>query len=172
LRLKPVRLPDYPYQAVTGMIAVEAAVAFEDLVTGGHLDSLVNEGPRAWKSTLPAARLTPAVQYLKAQQIRALMQSEAARLMQDVDVWVAPGVGPASPVDAPPSPPASDRPRPKTLAFTNLTGQPTVCVPGGFVDGLPVGLQFVGRCFDEASPLRLALAYQETTGWDSLHPKI
>jgi Asp-tRNA(Asn)/Glu-tRNA(Gln) amidotransferase A subunit family amidase len=176
VQLQPVELPDYPYAAVYEAIrGSEAAVSFEDLIVGGHLGTLVNEGPRAWKNIFPVARLTPAVTYLKAQQIRALMQKDALGLMEKLDVWVAPAEGPATPVDAgaaasrPAPPPGNAR---RTSPFTNCTGQPAVCLPAGFVDGLPVGIQFVGRSFGETAPLRLALAYQQATDWHRRRPPL
>ena len=49
---------------------------------------------------------------------------------------------------------------------------PGRCVPAGFVGGLPVGIQFVGRSFNEGTPCRLALAYQGATGWQQRHPNL
>ncbi|HEV7499747.1 MAG TPA: amidase family protein, partial [Vicinamibacteria bacterium] len=45
----------------------------------------------------------------------------------------------------------------------NLAGIPGLSVPSGFVDGLPVGLQLLGRPFDEATLLRAGHAYQQRT---------
>jgi Asp-tRNA(Asn)/Glu-tRNA(Gln) amidotransferase A subunit family amidase len=178
--LKPIQLPDYPYNSVFEIVrGAEAAVFFEDLITDDHLATLSDNAARAWKNLLPVARVIPAVQYLKGQQVRALMQADAVRLMETVDVWVAPAGGPAGPAEgapaaspAPARPAGPARPAPRTSNFTNLTGLPVVCVPAGFVEGLPVGIQFVGRSFDEASILTLAQAYQRATGWHTRHPKL
>jgi aspartyl-tRNA(Asn)/glutamyl-tRNA(Gln) amidotransferase subunit A len=52
----------------------------------------------------------------------------------------------------------------------NLTGLPALSVPCGFAGGLPVGLQLVGRPFDEAMILRAGHAYQEATRWHEQRP--
>ena len=52
----------------------------------------------------------------------------------------------------------------------NLTGLPALSVPCGFADGLPVGLQLVGKPFDEATILRVGEAYQQVTRWHEQHP--
>jgi aspartyl-tRNA(Asn)/glutamyl-tRNA(Gln) amidotransferase subunit A len=55
----------------------------------------------------------------------------------------------------------------------NLTGSPAVTVPCGFSrDGLPIGLQLVGRPFDEARLLNLAHAYEHSTPWKDHHPAL
>jgi aspartyl-tRNA(Asn)/glutamyl-tRNA(Gln) amidotransferase subunit A len=59
-----------------------------------------------------------------------------------------------------------------TLPF-NLTGQPAVSVPCGFTrGGLPIGLQLVGRPFDEATLFRAGAAYEAATDWHSRKPPI
>jgi len=52
----------------------------------------------------------------------------------------------------------------------NLAGIPGLSLPCGFVEGLPVGLQLLGRALDEATLLRVADAYQRRTPWHEQHP--
>lgn len=55
----------------------------------------------------------------------------------------------------------------------NLTGQPTITLPGGFAkNGLPVALQLVGRPFDESLLLQIGHAVQQRTDWHTRHPEI
>lgn len=61
-------------------------------------------------------------------------------------------------------------------AFTapfDVTGVPAISVPCGFTrDGLPVGLQIVGRAWDEARILQVAHRYQRVTSWHTQHPPL
>ncbi len=53
----------------------------------------------------------------------------------------------------------------------NLTGLPAISIPCGFTKfGLPVGLQLIGRAFDEATLLRLAFLYEQSQPWSKRHP--
>ena len=54
----------------------------------------------------------------------------------------------------------------------NLAGIPGLSLPCGFVNGLPVGLQLLGRALDEATLLRVADAYQRRTAWHQQHPAL
>ncbi len=57
--------------------------------------------------------------------------------------------------------------------FCNYFGLPAVSVPCGFdKNGLPLGLQIVGRHLDEAEVLALASRYQKATGWHLRHPLV
>ena len=61
---------------------------------------------------------------------------------------------------------------PFTFPF-NLTGQPALTVPAGFTaSGLPVGLQIVGRRYDEATVLRAGAAFEEAQPWAHLRPPL
>jgi aspartyl-tRNA(Asn)/glutamyl-tRNA(Gln) amidotransferase subunit A len=54
----------------------------------------------------------------------------------------------------------------------NIAGLPAVSIPAGFVDGLPVGLQIIGRPFAEETILRVAYAYEQASGWWKKTPAI
>ncbi len=62
------------------------------------------------------------------------------------------------------------------MAFTypfNLTGQPAASVPCGWTDdGLPIGLQIVGRRFDDVTVLRAAAAFEQASPWSNRRPPL
>lgn len=61
----------------------------------------------------------------------------------------------------------------KHVAPFNLTGQPVVSVPCGLADdGMPVGLQFVGKPYRDGEALRMAAAFEAATTWHELRPPI
>lgn len=63
--------------------------------------------------------------------------------------------------------------RPTYMRPFNLTGQPALSVCNGFDNaGLPLSLQIVGRCFDEAMVLRIGHAYERTTPWRGRRPQL
>jgi aspartyl-tRNA(Asn)/glutamyl-tRNA(Gln) amidotransferase subunit A len=73
----------------------------------------------------------------------------------------------------------ADRPAGSRLAWVaftypfNLTGQPAATAPCGFTrDGLPIGLQIVGRRLEDATVLRAAAAYETTVPWAARQPPL
>jgi aspartyl-tRNA(Asn)/glutamyl-tRNA(Gln) amidotransferase subunit A len=117
------------------------------------------------------------VDYVNGQRARTLMRDEVDALLSKLDVLLAP----TTPIAA--TPPGADEVeidgekqpvRPALIRFTrpfNATGHPAMSVPCGFTsDGLPIGLQIVGRPFDESTVLRVADAYQRVTDWQTRRP--
>ena len=109
--------------------------------------------------------------YVKAQKVRTLIKQDFDRAWESVDVIVAP----TSPTAAFPLNARTTDPYQMYLAdvFTipaNMAGIPGVSVPCGFSDGLPVGLQFLGKPFDEATTLKVAHAYEQAEPWHTMHP--
>jgi aspartyl-tRNA(Asn)/glutamyl-tRNA(Gln) amidotransferase subunit A len=119
------------------------------------------------------------VDYVRAQRIRALIQREVQEVMAGVDVLV-------SPTNAIPAPRIDEsmitvRGRevwvmslmPSLTIPHNLTGNPALTVPCGVAsNGLPLGLQIVGRPFEETTVLRTGHAYERATEWHRRHPPI
>jgi amidase len=61
----------------------------------------------------------------------------------------------------------------RSCYLITVTGLPAISVPGGFTpDGLPVGLQLVGRPRDERGVLQLAYAFEQATGFGKRRPQI
>ena len=112
--------------------------------------------------------------YLKAQQVRTLIKSDYDTAFNEVDSILMP----TSPTPAFPLKKRAHDPLEMYLAdvFTvsaNLAGLPAISVPCGFTtDRLPIGLQCIGRPFDEESLLRLAHGYEQATTWWTETPPI
>jgi aspartyl-tRNA(Asn)/glutamyl-tRNA(Gln) amidotransferase subunit A len=111
--------------------------------------------------------------YLKAQKVRTLIKGDFDRAFADVDVVVAP----TSPTVAFKIGEKVDDPLQMYLSdiFTlsvNLAGICGISIPCGFADGLPVGLQIMGKPFAEETILRVAYAYEQATGWHRRRPAL
>ena len=109
--------------------------------------------------------------YLKAQRVRQLIAADFRRAFEEVDVIA----GPTSPTPAFELGAKVDDPVTMYLndIYTigvNLAGLPGLSAPCGFVAGLPVGLQIIGRAFDEGRILNVAHRYQQETDWHSKAP--
>ncbi|HOG46915.1 MAG TPA: amidase family protein, partial [Anaerolineae bacterium] len=111
--------------------------------------------------------------YLKAQKVRTLIRQDFERALARVDVLVAP----TSPTVAFPIGAKSQDPLQMYLSDVltlslNLAGLCGISVPCGFSQGLPVGMQILGRAFDEATILRVAHAYEQATPWHTYRPAL
>jgi Asp-tRNA(Asn)/Glu-tRNA(Gln) amidotransferase A subunit family amidase len=152
--LQPIELPKFSTGALRIILVAEAATAFDDITRSGAVNQLSGQEPSDWPNTFRSSRFIPAVEYIRAQRARTLLMREMDELMSKWDVFVSPAPGSAS------------------LLVTNLTGHPAVCVPCGFLKGLPQSIMFTGRLYGEGDPLRVAMAYERATKWHTMHPKM
>ena len=152
-KLEPMSLPEFPANALGFILSAEAAAAFDDLTRSKEVDLLTEQGAGAWPNTFRTSRFIPAVEYIRAQRARTLLNRQMDALMSSYDIFLTP-TGSAS------------------LGITNLTGHPAACLKAGFVDGLPLALMITGRLYDEATVLRVALAYERATKWHTMNPTL
>jgi len=105
--------------------------------------------------------------YVKAQKVRTLIMNDFIRAFADVDVMLTP----VAPTPAFKIGEKINDPLQMYLSdiFTipvNLAGTCAISIPAGFsTDGLPIGLQLIGKPFGEASILRAAYAFEQATEW-------
>ena len=109
--------------------------------------------------------------YKKAMQVRRLISEDFERAFADVDLIA----GPTTPTTAFARGAKTDDPVAMYLndlytVSANLCGLPAMSVPCGLADGLPVGLQLIGRAFDEARLLGVAHRYQRDSDWHERPP--
>jgi aspartyl-tRNA(Asn)/glutamyl-tRNA(Gln) amidotransferase subunit A len=115
--------------------------------------------------------------YVRAQQVRGLVRADVDGVLARHDLLLAP----ATPITAPAvderQTTLGDGPsdvRSALIRFTrpfNVSGHPACAVPCGFTaGGLPIGLQLVGRPFDEATVLRAADGFQRLTDFHARRP--
>jgi len=153
------------------------------LAEGGtvHRDTLASH-PEMYcqetRSFLSLAENISAHAYLQAQRIRTRLTDEFARVFQSVDLMVTPTLAMTAPHLDAQEIEGAQGPLDVRAAMTlftrpfNLTGLPALSLPCGFVDGMPIGLQLVGRPFEETTLLRAAYAYEKATEWHTLKPPI
>jgi len=111
--------------------------------------------------------------YLKAQKVRTLIRREFDQAFEKFDALITP-ISPTVPfkigekVDDPLQMYLSDV---CTLPI-NIAGVPAISVPAGFVDGLPVGMQIIGKPLGDEMLLRIAFAYEQATDWHKRKPEL
>ena len=109
--------------------------------------------------------------YVKAQQVRTLIKAEFDAVLADVDALIAPtSPSVAFKIGAKMDDPLVMYLNDACTLPVNIAGLPGISVPCGLSDGLPVGLQVIGRAFDEETVLRVADAYERAAGFAHLRP--
>ncbi|KGA96245.1 aspartyl/glutamyl-tRNA amidotransferase subunit A [Alkalihalobacillus alcalophilus ATCC 27647 = CGMCC 1.3604] len=111
--------------------------------------------------------------YKKAQQVRTLIKQDFEKIFEDYDVIV----GPTTPT---PSFKIGENTKDPMTMYANdiltipvnLAGVPGISVPCGFKDGLPLGLQIIGKHFDEVTVYRVASAYENATDYYKQKPEL
>jgi len=152
--LVEISLPDLPVYAMSFILSAEAAAAFDDLTRSGRDDLMVRQIKNAWPNSFRSARFIPAVEYIQANRLRHRLIQEMHKIMQDIDLYVAPSFGGGN------------------LLLTNLSGHPCVVLPNGFdKEGHPRSISFTGRLYEEGQLLAFAKLYQESTDFHLKHPE-
>jgi aspartyl-tRNA(Asn)/glutamyl-tRNA(Gln) amidotransferase subunit A len=109
--------------------------------------------------------------YVKAQQVRTLIKAEFDEILSRVDALLAPtSPSVAFKIGAKTDDPLLMYLNDACTLPVNIAGLPGISLPCGLSDGLPVGLQVIGRAFDEATVLRVADAYERVAGFADLRP--
>jgi len=177
-RVKTLRVPD-PELLVAAcnnkMVSAEAASIHSRILKErpGELQ------PAVLARLAPGLRVS-AYDYIQGSRLRAQLTREfMADVFSKVDVLVAPTIPEPAPTLAEAKSGTTEDVVRRMGHFSRLTrpfnalGLPVLSVPCGFSsDGLPIGLQLVGRPFDENSLLRLGHAYEQAAGWHMRAPKL
>ena len=111
--------------------------------------------------------------YKKALQVRTLIKRDFEKAYESHDFLLCP----TSPTVAFKIGEKADDPMAMKLADIctlpiNLAGIPAMSLPCGFSEGLPIGMQLMGRPFDESTLLKVAYAYEQSCDWHTRRPAL
>jgi aspartyl-tRNA(Asn)/glutamyl-tRNA(Gln) amidotransferase subunit A len=166
-RVVPVRVPDMAAVNTVGRVILlsEASALMER-----HLERRADFGADVL-SLLDQGRLLAATDYVNAQRLRRRMQREFAAVWQDADCLLTPATPTPAPQIGETTVAIDGVEEDVRLASTrlvrgiNVLGLPALSAPCSFsARGLPLGLQIVGRPFDEALILRVGAALEDALG--------
>jgi aspartyl-tRNA(Asn)/glutamyl-tRNA(Gln) amidotransferase subunit A len=163
----PVELPGRP-QALEDFrtLMLPEAAAY-------HRDALRDEPDGFAPDVLARLRAGAAISgpdFARAREAQRVWRRAVLRALDGFDLLLAPGpVGPA-PRLADCDPLTAVSSMVEFTALWSLARVPVLSMPAGFVDGLPVSVQLVGRPFAEGTLLRAAAAYQAATDWHLRRP--
>lgn len=174
-----VSLPHSPYALATYYIIVPSEVSsnmarYDGIRFGGSREDIGPEVKR--RIMLGTYALSSGYYdeyYAKAAKVRTLVKKDFEIVFEKVDVIV----GPVSPTTAWNLGEKINDPLTMYLSdiytiSANLAGIPGLSIPCGFSDGLPVGLQILGKQWDEETILRVGYAYEQVTEWHKEKPKL
>ncbi len=153
--LVPLQFPDslHGNEILSLIIGAESAAAFDPLTRSSRDDEMVQQNKDRWPNSFRTSQFVPAVDYINACRMRWMIMKQMDPLIDRYDVIITP-------------PETGDQ-----LAITNLTGNPSVTLPNGFLsNGMPASITFIGKHFGEAVLLAFTKAYQEKTGFQWKHP--
>ena len=111
--------------------------------------------------------------YLKAQKVRTLIRREFDAAFEKYDALVTP-TSPTVPFKIGEK---TDNPLQMYLSDVctlpiNIAGVPAISIPAGFANGLPVGMQIIGKPFSEPTLFKISHAYQQVTEWHKRKPEV
>lgn len=168
--VEEIALPGLPYTSVASLIiASEMGAAFEGLVKSGDVWEMTAKEDR---TGLHASLVIPAVDYINAMRVRAKIQRALDPLFARFDAVVTPTLASvAYPIGKPWRDYTRDYADNEMGGAENVAGLPGITVPNGFGEsGLPTGLRFTARAFEENRLLAVAAEYQNRTSWHDKHP--
>ncbi|NNU90839.1 Asp-tRNA(Asn)/Glu-tRNA(Gln) amidotransferase subunit GatA [Anoxybacillus sp. CHMUD] len=111
--------------------------------------------------------------YKKAQKVRTLIKQDFENVFEKYDVIIGPTTPtPAFKIGEKTSDPLTMYANDILTIPVNLAGVPGISIPCGFVNGLPVGLQIIGKHFDESTIYRVAHAFEQATDYHKQKPTL
>ncbi len=176
------RVVDVEVEGIHGNISAQLTV--ESCEPSTYHQQWLRERPQDYgedvRLLLEVGELLLATHYLQAQRYRALLRTRFLDAFKDVDVFVCPTLPfTATAVGATLVEILEGTPEDMLSAimqFTgvpSLTGLPSLNVPCGFdPGGLPIGMQVIGRPFDEATLFRVGAAFQTATDFHTRCPAL
>jgi aspartyl-tRNA(Asn)/glutamyl-tRNA(Gln) amidotransferase subunit A len=178
--VQQVSLPLLPCAAAVtrAILAVESASLHHE-----WLRTRLHEYDHNVRLDFLTGAIMPAQLYYRAQKLRGLIRTQVLAALQTVDVLVSPSSSePAPLLPSGPGIKSKEEARQRMSGRRSLTGVfnlanvPALSVPCGFAavesQELPVGLQLVGRAFEDGLLLRVAHAYEQATPWHTRRPPI
>ncbi len=109
--------------------------------------------------------------YLKAQKVRTLIRREYDEAFSRYDALITP-TSPTVPfkIGEKTADPVQMYLSDVCTLPINIAGVPAISIPAGFADGLPIGMQIIGKHFNEETILKIAYAYEQATEWHKRKP--
>jgi aspartyl-tRNA(Asn)/glutamyl-tRNA(Gln) amidotransferase subunit A len=167
---KAISLPSMRYVGALRIASLADSVVTHEPYLATHRQDY---GPDVLYRTL-AGQFVLGRDYSKALKVQRLIKEEHARVLQEVDFLVTPTAPIAAPrIDTPTFRLGETEYRvrgpgsgvvSRYTSPSNATGLPAITVPCGFTRaGLPIGIQFIGRPFDEGRLLQVADAYESVS---------
>jgi aspartyl-tRNA(Asn)/glutamyl-tRNA(Gln) amidotransferase subunit A len=178
-QLREVTIPHSPEskRVLTVVSEAESAVDYPRFFPKERLDNIDDD----LKEYLARGESYTMADYLEGQRMAAILRQELADVFQDVDVIVAPTcLTPAVPI-------SQDRKLIdirgvkvdylelllRVTSIASVTGLPGLSVPCGFDgNGMPIGMQLMGRHLEEARILQVGHAYEQATEWHKARPAL